>query len=230
MPKSAQPVYVKPVKGSFQRVDEGVDYKGTPGDHVVAIGRARIDYVKDNPGGFGKVIYYTLLDGPNAGQQIYVGHARPDVKSGQTIAMGQSVATLLQHPLGSATQPGWVEIGFASGGRPTATSDVGQGVPGTPGSKFLDFVNGLDGAAPPTTGGGIPPTDVTGATGPGLVDTAPAHPADIQPNRGASTGDVGGSQEQLANLWQQIANQQFASPETRMMAQNAQTSLPSNAG
>ena len=69
--------YVQPVNGQVKRLDQGIDYQGNPGDPVVAIGLARVDYVKDDPGGFGKVVYYTLLDGPARGKQIYVGHAAP---------------------------------------------------------------------------------------------------------------------------------------------------------
>jgi len=109
---------------AVKRSDQGRDYQGTPGQRIVAIGRARVDAVKDDPGGFGKVVYYTLLEGPSKGQQIYVGHAQPNVRAGQVIGAGKPVATLLKSSLGNAAgMPGWVEIGLARGGAPMYPSN-----------------------------------------------------------------------------------------------------------
>jgi murein DD-endopeptidase MepM/ murein hydrolase activator NlpD len=127
--------YVAPLQGAtLGRVDQGQDFQGVPGSTVGAIGAGRVDAVKSDPNGFGKVVYYTILSGPAAGQQIYVGHAQPTVRPGQTLRPGQPVAKLLQKPLGNATQPGWTEIGFANGGRPTGD---GQGF-----ARFLKELGG----------------------------------------------------------------------------------------
>lgn len=134
-PGSGAGGYVNPVAGAkFQRVDQGVDLQGTPGQPVVAIGDARIDAVKSDPGGFGTAIYYTLLNGVKAGQQIYVGHAQATVTAGEQVAAGAPVARLLASPLGNATQPGWTEIGFASGGAPANNGSVFK--------AFLDLLLG----------------------------------------------------------------------------------------
>lgn len=125
--------YVDPVAGAtFERVDQGVDLKGKPGQPVLAIGDAQVDAVKADPGGFGTAIYYTLLNGAHAGQQIYVGHAQPTVKPGDQVAAGAPVARLLAKPLGNATEPGWTEIGFAAGG-----------VPANNGNAFNSFLQTL---------------------------------------------------------------------------------------
>lgn len=134
--------YVMPVPGAaVNHLDQGIDYQGTPGQYVRAIGNARVDAVKADPGGFGTAVYYTLTSGPDAGKQIYVGHAAADVKPGQTVAAGAPVATLLQHPLGNATQPGWTEIGFANNGAPA--SGGGMNTPAA--QAFQQFLNSIGG-------------------------------------------------------------------------------------
>jgi murein DD-endopeptidase MepM/ murein hydrolase activator NlpD len=113
--------YVAPVLGKVMRLDQGIDYQGTPGAAVRAIGNARVDAIKPDPGGFGLTIYYTLLDGPARGQQIYVGHAMPTVKPGENIAAGEPVAQLLPRPLGNAAHlPGWTEVGLATNSVPVS--------------------------------------------------------------------------------------------------------------
>jgi murein DD-endopeptidase MepM/ murein hydrolase activator NlpD len=126
-PASKTSRYVSPVPNLIVagRGDQGQDYQGKVGSSVVAIGNARIDAIKDDPGGFGKVVYYTLTSGNATGTQIYVGHADPTVRVGQTVAQGAPVATLLQSPGGNATTPGWTEVGIAENGVPKYGMDVG---------------------------------------------------------------------------------------------------------
>lgn len=115
--------YVSPLTGAkFGRLDQGIDLQGTPGQTVNAIGDGTIT-VKPDPGGFGQAVYETLTSGPKAGTEYYVGHAQPDVKTGQSVHAGDPLATLLQHPLGNATQPGWTEIGPATNGAPTSPGE-----------------------------------------------------------------------------------------------------------
>lgn len=171
--------YVNPLPNgaSFGRLDQGIDYQGNPGDPVVAIGLAHIDAVKPNPGGFGVAIYYTLLNGPKKGTQIYVGHAQPTVRAGQVVNAGEQVATLLQHPLGNATQPGWTEIGIASGGAPAGNSTA----PG-----FYAFVKNL------SSGGSV--TSYGGDQGQQGQQQQPQQQTDALPQEiasDASTGSIG---------------------------------------
>lgn len=210
------------------RSDQGQDYQGTPGGHVVAIGRARVDAVKADPDGFGVAIYYTLLDGPAKGQQIYVGHAKPTVRAGQVVQAGQPVATLLQSSLGNAAGiPGWTEIGLAKGGAPMYSGTSG----GPPLQKLLR------GAAAAQNG------DYTKASPQPVVPQQPSAevvpavsaPADVPPPNAAPTpepdvelpGSVGytldpfQSYRQAADLWQQVAASDFVSPETQQLLSNA---------
>lgn len=137
--------YVSPLDKvtSIQRVDQGQDLTGVPGEPVRAIGAAHVDAVKPDPGGFGYAEYYTLTDGPLAGEQFYVGHAQPDVKAGQTVAAGAPIATLLQHPYGTST-PGWVEIGQAKNGVPAASSFNGE-TPTPQGQAFAQLLRQISG-------------------------------------------------------------------------------------
>lgn len=109
--------YVLPVTGNAREnnQDSGIDYQGTPGQHVVAIGDAIINYVGPATG-YGMMIVYTLTSGRAKGTRIFVGHAQPmgGLAAGQKVTQGSPVATLLQHPLGNAGNlPGWTEVGIA---------------------------------------------------------------------------------------------------------------------
>jgi murein DD-endopeptidase MepM/ murein hydrolase activator NlpD len=131
-PKSA---YVSPVvPGTLRkRTDSGVDFQGEPGAPVLAIGNAEVTSAR-RVGGFGMLVVYRLLDGPRAGQHIYVGHAEPVAKSGQMVKAGTPVARLKEHAWGlRKTSPhsrGWVEIGFAanSQGLPESYEEHDPGV------------------------------------------------------------------------------------------------------
>jgi murein DD-endopeptidase MepM/ murein hydrolase activator NlpD len=131
-PKSA---YVSPVvPGTLRkRTDSGVDFQGEPGAPVLALGHAEVTSAR-RVGGFGMLVVYRLLDGPRSGQHIYVGHAEPCVKAGQTVRAGTPVARLKEHAWGlRKTSPhsrGWVEIGFAAGplGLPESYEEHDPGV------------------------------------------------------------------------------------------------------
>lgn len=110
--------YVDPIpKGSvFERLDQGVDYRTPVGSNIPVIGNAQVVRVSNDAGGFGKAIYYKLLDGPKAGKYVYVGHADPMARAGQYLRAGQTVARSRQVPFGNAAgTPGHIEMGWASG-------------------------------------------------------------------------------------------------------------------
>jgi hypothetical protein len=209
-----------------KRADQGRDYQGKPGQKVVAIGRARVDAVKDDPGGFGKVVYYTLLDGPSKGQQIYVGHAVPAVRKGQVVAAGAPVATLGKKGLGNAAAlTGWVEVGLARGGVPMFKSPDGA----RPLEKLL---RGAAAYTAPAT------TDAVAQAAPAVAqafDTnlnapvSPAPPTALQTPQPdvqlpGSVDYTISPHHEVASLWQQAAQGQFVSPETQQLLTNAQLS------
>lgn len=213
--------YVKPVQGELRRLDQGIDYQGTPGDSVVAMGLARVDAVKDDPGGFGKAIYYTLLTGPMKGQQIYVGHASPTVHARQIVQAGDPVATLLQHSLGNATHlSGWTEIGFAKGGAPQANSA----------KRFQSFVKQageFQAVAPaPVQSDGAVQTGAAPSLPQAGQDTqtgAQPIPAETLPYEPAPGSGINSASSFAADTWNRIASQPGSSPDAQLLATNAQT-------
>lgn len=226
--------YVKPVKGAaVRRLDQGIDYQGKPGEPIVAMGLARVDAVKDDPGGFGKVVYYTLLTGPMKGKQIYVGHAQPTVHQNQIVQAGDPVATLLAHSLGNAHDlSGWTEIGFASGGAPAS-----GGANDTRSAKqFLAFVkqagDAKQSAAPADAGNSGSGTPVGAAASPQIpqpgaapqIDTSPA-PAESLPYEPPPGSGINSASAFAADTWSRIASQPNSDPESQLLAQNAQTTL-----
>lgn len=225
--------YVKPVKGAaIRRLDQGIDYQGKPGEHVVAMGLARVDAVKPNPGGFGQVVYYTLLTGPMKGRQIYVGHAQPLVHNNQIVQAGEPVATLLEHSLGNAHNlSGWTEIGFASGGTPASGDEKDT----RSAKQFLAFVKqagaAKESAAPvdvgnsggDTSGGAAAPTvQIPQPGAQPQIDTSPA-PAESLPYEPPPGSGINSASAFAADTWTRIASQAGADPESQLLAQNAQT-------
>lgn len=223
--------YVAPVPSNVRvkRLDHGVDYQGNPGQKVVAIGNAVVDAVKSDPDGFGTVVYYTLTDGPHAGQQIYVGHARPDVRPGQTLAIGDPVATLQQVSGGDASGlVGWTEIGLAKDGAPQFSKDQG-------GVQFQQLLVGAAKTpvvAPQNSGGAgsqeagvpadpTPPSGITSAsldvpqfgTPPDATDPTVEMPGTAQHYLPDGSG--------VASTWQAVAALPDLSPDTQRLIQLA---------
>ncbi len=217
--------YVHPVDAKQMRQDQGRDFQGKPGTPVVAIGLARVDYVKDDPGGFGKVVYYTLLSGPLRGQQIYVGHAAPNVTAGQVVQAGQPVAVLQQHSGGNAASlPGWTEIGFAKNGTPDGAAS----------NRFNKFLKTL-GTGEPYTGSVAAPVADTGSQAVDTTGTQQTSPdlsasyavQSVQPPDPSTTQPLqlepgSGPVDDVPQLWQTIASQSNVSADTQQYAANAQ--------
>lgn len=215
--------YVQPVQGQVKRLDQGIDYQGKVGDPVVAIGLARVDYVKDDPGGFGKVVYYTLLDGPARGRQIYVGHAAPLVHAGQIVQRGVAVAQLQQVSGGNAANlPGWTEIGFAKGGVPEGPQTA---------KSFQSLLKGASTPSAPTTTADQNPAPAAPAQpdGPVLPSPGTSTPTDTQPYTFSTQpyqpppgSGMNSTNPFVAELWNRIASQPASSPDTQLLASNAQ--------
>lgn len=127
--------YIGPAEsgGFFERYDQGIDWRGTPGTNVLSIGPGQVDRISLDAGGFGKAVYWHLTSGPGSGRELYVGHAEPQVSVGQKTQPGTPIARLLSTPLGNAPgDSGHTEVGVASPGGsgplyPLAGSDSGEG-------------------------------------------------------------------------------------------------------
>ncbi len=218
--------YVKPVDAKQMRQDQGRDFQGKPGTPVVAIGLARVDAVKSDPGGFGTVVYYTLLSGPLRGQQIYVGHAAPNVTAGQIVKAGQPVAILQQKSGGNAASlVGWTEIGFAKNGTP-------DGAASNRFNKFLKTLGDSTWKGPVDTPVSAQTAGVTDSTGTqpvsadvsasyAIQSASPPAPETTQP---VQLEPGSGPLDDVPQLWQTIAAQPNASLDTQQYAANALTS------
>ena len=136
--------YTNPIPhGSvFERNDQGVDYRTPPGSNIPALGNARVVRVSNNAGGFGKAIYYQLLDGPAKGKYVYVGHADPLARPGTFLRAGQPVARSRQVPFGNAAgTPGHIEMGWAG----SPFGPLGALGSSNQGTNFGNFLRGLGG-------------------------------------------------------------------------------------
>jgi murein DD-endopeptidase MepM/ murein hydrolase activator NlpD len=136
--------YVNPIpKGSvFERNDQGVDYRTPVGSMIPALGDAKVVRVSQDAGGFGKAIYYQLLNGPQRGKYVYVGHADPLAQAGTFLRAGQPVARSRQTPFGNAAgTPGHIEMGWAG----SPYGPLGTLGSSNVGAEFFSFLRSLGG-------------------------------------------------------------------------------------
>ena len=130
-----QSPFVDAVEG---RIDQGVDYTGT--GPINAIGNARIlatgapGWPNGGAGPAGQGVLYRLLDGPKAGQVVYVYEGlTPTVHPGEEVIAGQQIARF--YP-GSS-----IEIGFAdSSGTPLSHSVYHEGMVTPWGRRMVAFL------------------------------------------------------------------------------------------
>lgn len=212
---------------SFERVDQGVDWMQA--EPYVAVANGRVTAITRGwHGGTGIGVYITL-DHPitvngRTYSQVYYAELRPLVKVGQRVRAGQPVVA-----------GGAGELGFAANNGPVAplTGGLGAGTQASvAGHDFLALATGgghvNTGAAPPEQAtasfnerrrGGADfqrlPPDLGGA---GIDETPSGFGAQTSFNQ---EGAFGLTPYQVVDVWQQLANQQSASPETRMLANNA---------
>lgn len=97
--------------------DHGRDLTTNPGGKIIAPGAGTVLAVNSDPSGFGPsypVIRFT--SGPYKGRTMYIGHVIATVKPGQSFGPGTPLGVTGTHGVGSATTPGWAEIGFGMPG------------------------------------------------------------------------------------------------------------------
>lgn len=117
---SAPPPYIWPFATKsakqYKQVDQGWDLQDTTVGDVYAIAAGTVAYFHDSAG-FGKDYAVVTLDTPDAnGPAIYYGHCVPIAEEGSHVNQGSTVSTTIRGPQGNASQPGWLEIGWWSGG------------------------------------------------------------------------------------------------------------------
>jgi murein DD-endopeptidase MepM/ murein hydrolase activator NlpD len=132
--------YVSPfVSAAEGRIDQGVDFTGT--GPILAVGDAEI-LATGAPGWpEGGGVLYRLLDGPAAGQVIFVNEGvEANVKAGDRVSAGQQIATFV--PGGS------IEIGFAdANGTPLSHAEYQEGDETVWGGKMAVFLGELGSAS-----------------------------------------------------------------------------------
>jgi len=132
--------YVSPFVSATQgRIDQGVDFTGA--GPILAIGDAQI-LATGAPGWpEGGGVLYKLLDGPEAGQTIFVFEGvQATVRAGQRVSAGQQIASFVDG--------GSIEIGFADeNGVPLSYAEYNEGDETVWGHRMADFLDGLGSGA-----------------------------------------------------------------------------------
>jgi hypothetical protein len=128
---------------AWGRTDMGVDFTGN--GPIYAIGNAKIlqlgaaGWPNGGAGPAGQGVLYKLLDGPRAGQNVFVYEGvTPTVKPGDIVVAGQQIATF--YP-GSSIEIGWSD----ETGRPLAASVYTEGMVTKWGTNMRNFLEGLGG-------------------------------------------------------------------------------------
>jgi hypothetical protein len=162
---------------TFERTDQGVDFKTTPGGAIVAPYAGVVHLARPNPGGFGT--HYptiTFTEGPWKGQTWYIGHTFA-LRTG-LVRKGDPISRTghgTESWVGNATGiPGHAEIGrlLAGGGYPSmsagaAVKNLVLGGAGTSASgvETKGLASDILGAAPAAVAG------AAGDTASGIVSS-----------------------------------------------------------
>jgi hypothetical protein len=122
------PAYVNPFRHATglvpKRIDDGVDYWADKDAPIEAIGKAKIlraDPSSGWPGG--TAIWYVLLEGPNAGEHVYLSEfCSIEVKVGQIVPAGFVISRFRL----AATSGVGIEHGFCVGGNSQKATPNGK--------------------------------------------------------------------------------------------------------
>lgn len=225
--------------GRIARIDQGVDYDSDL--PFVAIASGTVVHIDPNFYN-GTPAVYIKLDHPvtvngRTYDAVYYSETKALVKVGQHVKAGEVISG-----------PGAAEIGFASDSSgywlPAAHGTYKEGMQTVPGHDFLDLAANKNttmdaGLAvqhatasaheqmrqlPRSEGGGIGFDRFPDEAGAGGVGGEAAQGFGAQTSFDQE-GAFGLNPFQVADVWQQLANQQFASPETRQIASNAASLL-----
>lgn len=130
------------VKFTQGRIDMGLDIEtgqAGVGQPILAIGNAKVVHVGAATGFGPSYLVYELLEGPQKGKRIYVGHSGPAlVKTGQVVNAGQPLV-LIHGGTGYGGQPGHIEMGYATGVNPSALATYREGQQTAAGQQFTSF-------------------------------------------------------------------------------------------
>jgi len=139
--------YVSPfLNATTGRIDQGVDFTGT--GPIAAVGDAVILQTGAPGWPEGGGVLYKLLNGPQAGQVIFVFEGvQATVRPGQRVSAGDQIATFVSG--------GSIEMGFAdANGVPLSHAEYTEGVETVWGRRMASFLTGIGGPSVLTPGFG----------------------------------------------------------------------------
>ena len=122
--------YINPLQyvTVWGRTDQGVDARMPVGAPILAPGRVKILAIIPNWYAGQPLVYFELLDGPQAGQVQYVAEQITDIaRPGLTLQQGQVIARFA--PTGTGIEYGWSTINGITLARATTGYEEGQVTP-----------------------------------------------------------------------------------------------------
>ncbi|HTP19946.1 MAG TPA: hypothetical protein VMJ65_10105 [Solirubrobacteraceae bacterium] len=130
----------------WERTDQGVDAQLPVGAPILAPCRVKILAIE--PGWYAgqPLVYFELLDGPDAGKVQYVAEQITDIApAGTILQQGQAIARYAAH--GTAIEYGWSTINGITLARATTGYEEGEITPA--GQNMRDWLNSLGANAGP---------------------------------------------------------------------------------
>jgi len=146
--KTNNATYIDPLQyvTVWERTDQGVDAQMPVGAPIVAPCRVKILAVEPNWYAGQPLVYFELLDGPQAGQVQYVAEQITDIAPpGTILQQGQPVARYASR--GTAIEYGWSTINGITLARATTGYEEGQITPA--GQYMRNWLNSLGANAGP---------------------------------------------------------------------------------
>jgi hypothetical protein len=134
--------YIDPLRyvSIWQRTDQGVDATLPVGAPILAPGKIKVlaiiqDWYAGQP-----LVYFELLNGPDAGKVQYVAEQITDIAPGGTILQpGQAIARFAPH--GTAIEYGWSTLNGVTLARATTGYEEGEATPA--GKSMRAWLNSL---------------------------------------------------------------------------------------
>jgi hypothetical protein len=146
--KANNATYIDPLQyvTVWERTDQGVDAQLPVGAPILAPCRVKILAVEPNWYAGQPLVYFELLDGPQAGQVQYVAEQITDIaKPGLILQQGQVIARYASH--GTAIEYGWSTINGITLARATTGYEEGEITPA--GQYMRNWLNSIGANAGP---------------------------------------------------------------------------------
>jgi hypothetical protein len=140
------PLYYVTCCGRWERTDQGVDATMPVGAPILAPGKIRILAIEPDWYAGQPLVYWELLDGPDAGQVQYVAEQITDIaRPGLTLQQGQVIARYA--PTGTGIEFGWSTLNGVTLAVATTGYEEGQITPA--GRSIRAWLNALGARAGP---------------------------------------------------------------------------------